>query len=303
MLPLLYPGIVIALFIAAFILSFCKKWRLAVLFVVLSILLNWWSQCFPFRLWPLCEKTGPRSVRVMTFNIRNTKEKNGEKAEKLALLIGKNSPDIVCISELSKSNKRLLDTLLTKDYPYTLYYRSHGFYSIYPLSGKIALEEDSIKKGRVIKCLVVKTTDTLTLYGCHLASNNYSVDSKYITPDSIKSQRTLVQYAKNINLAYNNRIRLAGIITRDVSQTNKPIIVLGDMNDVGGSKTIRQIEKLGLKDAWWVGGLGYGATIHNPLPYRIDHILYSHQLKLNNVKVVRSEGLSDHDAVFAEFNY
>ena len=99
------------------------------------------------------------------------------------------------------------------------------------------------------------------------------------------------------------RAKGAEVLTCDVSQTKKPIIVLGDMNDVGGSKTIRLIKSSGLKDAWWEGGFGYGATIHKPLPYRIDHIFYSNELKLNRVKVVSSEGLSDHDAVFAEFSY
>ena len=112
-----------------------------------------------------------------------------------------------------------------------------------------------------------------------------------------------MQYFKDVNHAYSKRIKEAGEIAREVSQLEKPVIVLGDMNDVGGSKTIRQIESVGLKDAWWEGGFGYGATIHKPLPYRIDHILYSKQLKLNRVKVISSEGLSDHDAIFAEFSY
>lgn len=303
MLPLLLPWIVIVLVIAAIILSFWKKWRIVVFLFVLAIVVNLWSECIPFRISPLCEKTSSRCIRVLTFNIKDSKERKGDKAEKLANLIGKKSLDIVYISELNKYNKRLLDTLLAKDYPYTLYNSLHGFYSKYPLSERIALDEDNIKKGRIIKCVVVKETDTIALYGCHLASNNYSVDSKYITPDSIKSHSTLLQYAKDIKLAYNKRIKEAEVLTRDVSQMNKPIIVLGDMNDVGGSKTIRQIEDRGLKDAWWEGGFGYGATIHKPLPYRIDHILYSNQLKLNRVKVVSSEGLSDHDAVFAEFSY
>ena len=303
MLPLLLPWIVIALPIATFILLFCKKWRVAVLLIVLSIVVNWWSECIPFRLWPLCEKSGYRSIKVLTFNISSTKVDISKKAEKLANLIGKKSPDIIYVSELSETNKPLLDLMLVNIYPYTIYTYSHGFYSKYPLPERITLEDDNIKKGRVVKCLVVKGTDTLVFYGCHLASNNYSADSKYITPDSIKSHSTLVQYFKNISQAYTKRIRAASVITRDVSKIEKPVIVLGDMNDVCGSKTIRQMESLGLKDAWWEGGFGYGATIHRPLPYRIDHILYSNHLKLNCVKVVSSLELSDHDAVFAEFSY
>lgn len=303
MLPLLFPWIILALLIIALVSSFYKKWRYVVSLMVFAIIVNWWSECIPFRLWPVCQNTVSRSISVLTFNISTTKEKKAEKAEMLAILIGKKSPDIIYVSELSKSSKRSLDTLLVKDYPYSLYHDSHGFYSKYPLSERVMSEGENINKGRVIKALVVKGGYSLTLYGCHLTSNNYSIDSKYITPDSIKNRSTLIQYAKDINLAYSKRFRVAGIITRDASSTREHIIVLGDMNDVGGSKTISQLESIGLKDAWWDGGFGYGATIHKQLPYRIDHILYSNELKLNKVKVVSSEGLSDHDAVFAEFSY
>ena len=145
--------------------------------------------------------------------------------------------------------------------------------------------------------------DTIAIRGCHLVSNNYTIESKYITPDSINSCSTFLQYVNDIEFAYSQRVKEAENLAFDVSKVETPIIVLGDMNDVGGSKTIRQIEALGLKDAWWEGGCGYGATIHKPIPYRIDHILFSSRLKLNNVKVVSSEGLSDHDAVFAKFSY
>ncbi len=303
MQPLILPWLIIALLIAALILLFLNKWRFVALLLVFAIIVNWWSECFPFRLWPICEKTAPCSISVLTFNICSTKEKIGKKAEKLADLIRVDSPDIIFISEIRKHNKRLLDSLLAIDYPYTLNYRSHGLYCKHPLSERMTIEAGNVKDGGVIKCMVFKGTDTIIVYGCHLPSNNYSVDLKYITPDSIKDHSTLVQYARDINLAYNKRIRVSEYLVHDISQMNKPVIVLGDMNDVGGSKTIRIFESIGLKDAWWEGGFGYGATTHQPLPYRIDHILYSNELKLNNVKVVSSEGLSDHNAVFAEFSY
>lgn len=82
---------------------------------------------------------------------------------------------------------------------------------------------------------------------------------------------------------------------------DSPILLMGDFNDVGGSKAVRTLECSGFRDAWWKGGLGYGATIHKPLPYRIDHIMYSEQFKLQKIEVVSSEGLSDHDALYAEF--
>ena len=58
-----------------------------------------------------------------------------------------------------------------------------------------------------------------------------------------------------------------------------------------------------MKDAWWHGGFGYGATIHKPLPYRIDHILYSTDITLNGIKIMEKNGLSDHDGLIADFSH
>lgn len=303
MLPLLLPWVAIVLVLAALILSLCKKWRIGALLLVLAIVVNWWSECIPFRLWPLCEKSGPRRICVLTFNISATKKKIGEKVEKLINIVGETSPDIIYLSELCEPNKSLIDTLFIKDYPYTLYELYHGYYCKYPLSEREMSRKDNAPKGDVITCQTVLGNDTIVLWGCHLPSNNYTVESKYITPDSINSYNSFVQYVRDIDHAYSKRINEVEDIAYDICQQNKPVIVLGDMNDVGGSKTIRLFESAGLKDAWWEGGSGYGATIHKPLPYRIDHILYSNHLKLNKVKVISSEELSDHDAVFAELSF
>ncbi|MCQ2119843.1 MAG: hypothetical protein MJY84_07960 [Bacteroidales bacterium] len=49
-------------------------------------------------------------------------------------------------------------------------------------------------------------------------------------------------------------------------------------------------------------GFGYGSTIHHPLSFRIDHILYSDRLRLRSVGRVKACGLSDHDALVASFD-
>ena len=75
------------------------------------------------------------------------------------------------------------------------------------------------------------------------------------------------------------------------------------MNDVGGSAAIRVLETSGLKDAWSEGVFGYGATIHYPLPYRIDHILHNEGLVLKGVKVIDTSDISDHNALVAVFDF
>ena len=141
--------------------------------------------------------------------------------------------------------------------------------------------------------------DTIDLYGCHFASNNYNERSERQSIEDIHDQVSFFNYIKNIQTSGNRRKIEAETIVHDMSQSSHHAIVLGDMNDVGGSDAIRALEAAGLTDAWQEGGLGYGATIHTPLPYRIDHILYNEGLVLKGVKVIDTSDISDHNALVA----
>ena len=58
-----------------------------------------------------------------------------------------------------------------------------------------------------------------------------------------------------------------------------------------------------LKDAWWEGGNGFGWTYFGwHLRLRLDHILYSDELELVDVKVIDSD-LSDHKPLMARFKF
>ena len=79
-------------------------------------------------------------------------------------------------------------------------------------------------------------------------------------------------------------------LIHEMQKTERPIIVKGDFNDVGGLSVIKMIERSGLKDVWWQGCAGYGATIRSPLPYRIDYIFYNPNLTLLIVKKYHRQG-------------
>lgn len=128
-------------------------------------------------------------------------------------------------------------------------------------------------------------------------------------PDSIQDKEGVLQYLRNYETAAEIRRGQAEQVVGDFDEV--PTIVMGDMNDVAGSPCMRVLEDAGLKEAWWEGGFGYGATIHRPLPYRIDHVMYgvprskfqevSGGFKLKGIRKVDAKGLSDHDALVAEF--
>lgn len=156
---------------AALILSFGKKWRIAALLIVIAIVVNWWGECIPFRLWPICEKAGTKRINVLTFNINTARGNIDQKANKLIDIIEKYSPDVIYFSELSTPKRLSLDRFLKKDYPYFLFGHYHGFYSKYPLVEKMLSVKEAALNGNVIKCQTVIEEDTIAFRGCHLPSN------------------------------------------------------------------------------------------------------------------------------------
>lgn len=303
MLVLAIPWLLVVLLFISVLLFILRKKLAGLLFLLICIGLNWYFECIPFRLWSINKQSEERSLKIMSFNIDGTDKDIINRAEKIVGIINETNPDIVFLAEFYEDDPDVLDTLLRKTFLYSTceggYF--HYFYSKYPLSSMTKLNSSGNGSG-VFKCKVSIYNDSITLYGCHLASNNYTVNKEYITPDSINSREDVKTYIKDIERAYLLRGYETDTLVKDMSEYY-PILVMGDFNDVGGSKTIRTLESAGLKDAWWAGGFGYGATIHNPLPYRIDHIMYSEKLKLKKIEVISSEGLSDHDALYAEFSF
>lgn len=303
MLPLSLPWVILLLLLIIIGLLLWKKWFFSGLLIIVIVVLNWWAECIPFRLWSVNDISDVPPIKVMSFNISGTSKDIHPKVAALVSLIKRYAPDIIFISEISNENKPVLDSLMLTVYPYTAFTDgyAHCFYSKGELKGWRKLEDDSAEHLGAYTCVLPVNGDSITLYGCHFASNNYNAKQQYITPDSINSRKQLKTYMSDVKRAYGLRKEEANILAEEVRSSKHPVVVMGDFNDVGGSKAVRALENVGLDDAWWKGGFGYGATIHYPLPYRIDHIMYSNGLKLTKIKVVESEGLSDHDALYAEF--
>lgn len=302
MLVLLIPWLFIALLFISVVFALFKKRLVSLILLIVCLGVNWYFECIPFRLWSINEQPEKRSLKIMSFNIDGASKDIIERVEDIIKIINDKDPDVIFLAEFYEDDLNVLDALLSKTFSYSTCVGGHFhyFYSKYPLGVMTKLKNSGNGSG-VFKCKVAMFNDSITLYGCHLASNNYTANKEYITPDNIKNHEDLKTYIKDIREAYLLRSYEASALVDDMSKEHS-VLVMGDFNEVGGSKAIRALENAGLKDAWWEGGIGYGATIHKPLPYRIDHIMYSEKLKLQKIEIVSSEGLSDHDALYAEFS-
>ena len=304
MFALFIPWLLLILLFVFIILLLKKKWRVPLLLAAIIIVVNWWGECFPIRLGSKVDIDKTDKLKIICFNIDGSSGENLEKSKSVRDFIKYYSPDIVFIAEFNELFPKPLDSLLTEDFAYTTY-PGHlffqYFYSKYPLFNSRRLKGGDGEDVGVYACSTVIQGDTIDLYGCHFASNNYNEQYERQSIEDIHDQVSFFNYIKNIQTSGNRRKIEAETIVHEMLKSSHQAIVLGDMNDVGGSVAIRVLEKAGLTDTWWEGGWGYGASIHTPLPYRIDHIMHTKGLELRTIRVLDSNGISDHDALYAEF--
>lgn len=300
MIALIYPWMIVLLIVIALLLAVRKRFVIGGICFLIALLLNWYCECFAFHFTDSSDTTGGKLIRVMSWNVNAETSTSKEELEGIAEVICAKDPDIVFVSELYLAASDTLTQILAERYPYTTYLkqeydRGHYAYSKYRLSDHKFMSRNEWN-GLILQTMAYVGKDSLLIYGCHLASNNYDAELNYMTPDSVATTKSALQYLENIHRASAIRVTECDSIFCDMSKYDTPCIVMGDMNDVCGSTCMKVFAQIGLKDAWWEGGFGYGATIHCLLPYRIDHVLHSSGLRLKSVKKINAKGLSDYDA-------
>lgn len=295
---LLIPWLTIIAFVELLVCLLRRKWVYATVIFVFLLVLN-----ISFSVYPVNYQSGDKkgTIAIMTFNIDGSRQ-DSISIKRIAKVILKENADVVFLAEDFQNIVRELQTEISEVYPYTTNrFRgsAHYVYSKSPIGISERLGSDMTSY--LFHCTVAFNQDSLQLYGCHLASNNYSEQNAYVHPDSVKAITRVFQYFENVSRASKKRSQEVNLLLSVLNPKEKNVI-LGDFNDISGSTPLNMIEDAGYYDAWWKGGIGYGPTIHHPLPYRIDHIFYNDRLKLKSIRKVDSEGLSDHDALVAEFS-
>ena len=241
-------------------------------------------------------------LKVMTWNVHCSNGAESVRQRRVAGLILETDADFVLLNEYHQKHCLVMDSILRTRYPYTEECQSHQrcgdiFYSKHIMSntGRLKLLR---RRGliRPIKATIALNEDSVQIFGVHMASNHYE--------ESIleKEFNDVSFYYKRYKAAQEKRCIQAQFTKATVMDSKHPIIVMGDMNDFNCSAPLDTLMSCDLKDAWWEGGNGYGATFHDGwMRLRIDYILHSKELKLESIKVIETD-LSDHNPVMAGFS-
>lgn len=271
---------------------------LALVLVVILFCVNTKYRIFAFNI---SGESDDNQLRVLTWNISGATINCKEEQEDIVKLILAQNADFMLLNEFTLDSRLVIDSLLSEHYPYKEIVNAKKtagdiFYSKIQSveSGKL---DRVIPNGIYSKLSIEK--DTLSVLGCHLPGNNREGQIEIDHTDSLRKVKTFWDRYRH---AQEKRNESASFLKKTIRESSLPIIVMGDMNDFDASAPMDSLRDAGMKNAWWEGGLGYGATYHEGwLRLRIDHIYYNEKLKLKDVKVVETD-LSDHNILIADFS-
>ena len=275
------------------------------------------------------ENDGKR-FRVMTLNTGGANEQFSIDLFQKGLIseIARYSPDILCLQELTlkqfQTMKPILDSIygndLEAEVPLHLQrfrvfskFRTRNFKTYCSITelDTTKLNPSTIQVIKQLKKYMpyysteieIEEGKWITVFNCHFRSSAYSTARRTMNVED--------SWISGLGLYLNNY--KDGKIVRDFEADNmrivldslvsvgQPVIVAGDFNDLGGSYCMQTIEGNCFEDAWWIRGVGYGATFDAwHLRLRLDHILYDRHFELQNVLVGQS-GFSDHKPLIADF--
>lgn len=217
------------------------------------------------------------SISLLFFNTKGMMP-NDARLESTAAFVRDVNPDFVYMTEEYTDQ---VNPLIAENYPFQESATAHidvteRFYCKYPILDVAAV--GAISSGEYTDAWVHRVSvavgngNTLNVYCCHLPHG------------------------------YNDRISIVNAILQDISVVGGRAVVGGDMNSLAISSPIRMLGRSGLQDSWTEKGRGDGSSFHGlPLGIRIDYIFHSRDLHLQSIKRISGTGISDHDALFAEF--
>lgn len=245
---------------------------------------------------------GVHDIKVLTWNVHCPNVEKKELQSKIVDLILDEDADIVLLNEFTMGSCQVIDSLMSLHYPHKNDSRAKVMVGDIIYSKITLAESDKFKfKGfnNTIYSKIKVGADTVYVVGCHLEGNNHEGQIDIDDTDSLRKVKT---FWGRYRRAQEKRREHVHLMKEIVQKNYLPMIVMGDMNDFQYSAPMDSLKEAGMKNAWWEGGFGYGATYHQGLlRLRIDHIYYNDRLKLEGIKVIETK-LSDHNPVVASFS-
>lgn len=255
------------------------------------------------------------NIKIVSYNVGHTYDENNMARDKKSIkediinIINEINPDIVCLQESVKFNKKALEKFANR---INFKYYSNDLARIVIFS-KYPIEDDTLTEKFKNTCKfgslkIVNAGGLGKFYvGCvHLQSYGltneeieYVNDTKHYINNSETTGKSLISKLK---YGFEKRTENTKTIVENMPANGIPIIICGDFNDTPMSYTYNQMRKAGLKDAFLKVGHGLGTTYNGELPMlRIDYIWYSENVVPMTFTRLKKK-MSDHYPIIMTFN-
>lgn len=263
-------------------LSSKQTWGVVAVALICLVYQAWWivpyTRAFPPEVKAANNSDSKGRIKIITANVLMT----NRNAKALIALIREFQPDILITLESDMWWQTQLDILET-DYPYTIKCPLDNLYGMHVYSRFPMMNSQT-------EYLV--EPDKPSMHALVLLPSRDKVRVHFLHPAPPSPTENLDSSERDAELV---------IIAKSVAETNVPVIVTGDLNDVAWSETTRLFRKIsGLLDPRV--GRGMFNTFHADywfLRWPLDHLFHSKHFSLQNIKRLRSFG-SDHYALFTE---
>jgi endonuclease/exonuclease/phosphatase family metal-dependent hydrolase len=293
-LGLVYPYLLLAnLF---FVIFWLYKRRKYALISFVAIIVGWKYMSANFRISSKTKDTTD-GISVMSFNIMMKDlsvavDRNNNKNLILEYIQSQNT-DFACIQEYhcpSNTDDLFPQTLVQhydeqnshierneKPFNYGL-----AIFSKWPLVSKGSIRFDNSANFIIFADFRVNR-DTVRVYNAHLQSIRFRPhDFKMIDSLAVLKNSNRLKHASNISFklkdAFQKRAMQVNKLMEHIRNSPYPVVVCGDFNDTPVSYTYKRLSSV-LDDSFMQKGRGLGYTYTHKIPFRIDYIMHSEDLK------------------------
>jgi endonuclease/exonuclease/phosphatase (EEP) superfamily protein YafD len=263
-------------------LSHPSTWGLLIVVLLCLVYQAWWivpyTRLFPVEVKSAINADGQKTIRIMTANVL-TPNRN---AKALIELVHENAPDVLVTLESDAWWQARLDTL-EPDYPYTIKCPLDNLYGMHVYS-KLPLTDSHIE--------YLVEPDKPSMHTLVSLPSGQDIRTHFLHPAPPSPTENEESSERDAELI---------IVAKSVVETDAPIIVTGDLNDVAWSATTRLFRKVsGLLDPRV--GRGMFNTFHASywfIRFPLDHLFHSDHFTLSRICRLPGFG-SDHFALLAE---
>ncbi len=234
------------------------------------------------------------NLHVLSYNVRHFNMhlwiNDDQIVNKIKQFLIDENPDVIALQDFKED----VDFNLRKIYPYQFIQhrgknKNNGLaiFSKFPILNTGNLDFKNKSNNAIFADIKIKT-DTLRMYNIHLESLKITPKVKALSEEN--QQRLLKRVSKSFAL----QAKQANLISKSLSGSPFPNIVMGDFNNTAFSSVYREIKSNGLMDSYKERGNGFGKTFDfDFIPIRIDFILTDEKFKVIDFSNYKIE-LSDH---------